>query len=138
MRLTTVQDVEGMLRGKCLPGDLRCGESLAQYIARKINAAELADNHDPKLWRERLQAAYCRTSDAQQCFASQVGELFTPGRVFFAPITPGCSSRRLIVVDVSPDGAINYTSATGALRKFKPGALYQMLLADVIRFEEVS
>lgn len=30
-------EMEGFLRGKCLPGDLLVGESIAQYLTRKLN-----------------------------------------------------------------------------------------------------
>lgn len=30
-------EIEGFLRGKCLPGDLLVGESNAQYLTRKLN-----------------------------------------------------------------------------------------------------
>lgn len=34
-----VYEMEGFLRGKCLPGDIKVNESNAEYLARKINAA---------------------------------------------------------------------------------------------------
>lgn len=34
-----VYEMEGFLRGKCLPGDIKVNESTAEYLARKINAA---------------------------------------------------------------------------------------------------
>ncbi|ENL1644624.1 hypothetical protein ACVYZQ_004170 [Raoultella ornithinolytica] len=33
-----VYEMEGFLRGKCLPGDLKVNESNAEYLVRKINA----------------------------------------------------------------------------------------------------
>lgn len=35
----TLIEMEGFLRGKCLPGDMLVGETNAQYLLRKINAA---------------------------------------------------------------------------------------------------
>ncbi|HAT4916108.1 TPA: hypothetical protein I9738_001043 [Serratia marcescens] len=32
-------EMEGFLRGKCLPGDLLVGESNAEYLVRKLNEA---------------------------------------------------------------------------------------------------
>lgn len=38
----TLIEMEGFLKGKCLPGDLKVGETNAQYLYRKLNAvAEL-------------------------------------------------------------------------------------------------
>lgn len=34
-----VYEMEGFLRGKCLPGDLLVGESNAAYLVRKLNEA---------------------------------------------------------------------------------------------------
>lgn len=34
-----VYEMEGFLRGKCLPGDLVVGESNAEYLVRKLNEA---------------------------------------------------------------------------------------------------
>lgn len=34
-----VYEMEGFLRGKCLPGDLLVGESNAEYLVRKLNEA---------------------------------------------------------------------------------------------------
>lgn len=34
-----VYEMEGFLRGKCLPGDLKVNESNAEYLVRKLNAA---------------------------------------------------------------------------------------------------
>ncbi len=34
-----VYEMDGFLRGKCLPGDIKVNESTAEYLARKINAA---------------------------------------------------------------------------------------------------
>ncbi len=33
-----VYEMEGFLRGKCLPGDLKVNESNAEYLVRKVNA----------------------------------------------------------------------------------------------------
>ncbi len=33
-----VYEMEGFLRGKCLPGDLKVNESNAEYLVRKLNA----------------------------------------------------------------------------------------------------
>ncbi|HBT3044960.1 TPA: hypothetical protein MBF06_003726 [Klebsiella aerogenes] len=33
-----VSEMEGFLRGKCLPGDLRVNESNAEYLVRKLSA----------------------------------------------------------------------------------------------------
>lgn len=33
-----VYEMEGFLRGKCLPGDLRVNESNAEYLVRKLRA----------------------------------------------------------------------------------------------------
>lgn len=33
-----VSEMEGFLRGKCLPGDLKVNESNAEYLVRKIRA----------------------------------------------------------------------------------------------------
>ncbi|HFP8699664.1 TPA: hypothetical protein ACHOYU_004181 [Raoultella planticola] len=33
-----VYEMEGFLRGKCLPGDLKVNESIAEYLVRKLNA----------------------------------------------------------------------------------------------------
>lgn len=33
-----VHEMEGFLRGKCLPGDLKVNESNAEYLVRKLNA----------------------------------------------------------------------------------------------------
>lgn len=39
-----VYEMEGFLRGKCLPGDLKVNESNAEYLVRKLNAVgELKD-----------------------------------------------------------------------------------------------
>lgn len=35
----TVYEMEGFLRGKCIPGDLKVNESNAEYLVRKLNAA---------------------------------------------------------------------------------------------------
>lgn len=35
----TLIEMEGFLRGKCLPGDILPGETNAQYLLRKLNAA---------------------------------------------------------------------------------------------------
>lgn len=35
----TLIEMEGFLRGKCLPGDILVGETNAQYLLRKLNAA---------------------------------------------------------------------------------------------------
>jgi hypothetical protein len=32
----TLVELEGMLKGRAMPGDLRCGESIAQYLHRGI------------------------------------------------------------------------------------------------------
>ncbi|QLU22374.1 hypothetical protein HV192_16140 [Klebsiella oxytoca] len=34
-----VYEMEGVLRGKCLPGDIKVNESNAEYLVRKLNAA---------------------------------------------------------------------------------------------------
>ncbi|MDK6928644.1 hypothetical protein QP353_04265 [Klebsiella aerogenes] len=34
-----VYEMEGFLRGKCIPGDLKVNESNAEYLVRKLNAA---------------------------------------------------------------------------------------------------
>lgn len=34
-----VYEMEGFLRGECLPGDLKVNESNAEYLVRKLNAA---------------------------------------------------------------------------------------------------
>ncbi|MCD5639551.1 hypothetical protein LB424_02890 [Klebsiella pneumoniae] len=34
-----VYEMEGFLRGKCLPGDLKVNESNAEYLVRKLNVA---------------------------------------------------------------------------------------------------
>ncbi|MFU7837988.1 hypothetical protein [Raoultella planticola] len=34
-----VYEMEGFLRGKCLPGDIKVNESNAEYLVRKLNAA---------------------------------------------------------------------------------------------------
>ena len=33
-----VYEMEGFLRGKCLPGDIKVNESNAEYLVRKLNA----------------------------------------------------------------------------------------------------
>ena len=33
-----VYEMEGFLRGECLPGDLKVNESNAEYLVRKLNA----------------------------------------------------------------------------------------------------
>ncbi|HCE8956006.1 TPA: hypothetical protein NHT77_005271 [Raoultella ornithinolytica] len=39
-----VYEMEGFLRGKCLPSDIKVNESNAEYLVRKLNAAsELED-----------------------------------------------------------------------------------------------
>lgn len=35
-------EMEGFLRGKCLPGDLLVGESNAEYLVRKLNEASMS------------------------------------------------------------------------------------------------
>ncbi|EKZ6391745.1 hypothetical protein RE075_002186 [Klebsiella aerogenes] len=35
----TVYEMEGFLRGKCIPGDLKVNESNTEYLVRKLNAA---------------------------------------------------------------------------------------------------
>ncbi|MBA1192807.1 hypothetical protein G7007_08035 [Pseudomonas entomophila] len=32
----TLVELEGMLRGRAMPSDMRCGESIAQYLHREI------------------------------------------------------------------------------------------------------
>lgn len=34
-----VYEMEGFLRGKCLPGDIKVNESNAEYLVRQLNAA---------------------------------------------------------------------------------------------------
>ncbi|EPJ5100250.1 hypothetical protein P0309_004306 [Citrobacter freundii] len=36
----TVYEMEGFLRGKCLPGDMKVNESNAQYLVRKFSEFE--------------------------------------------------------------------------------------------------
>ncbi|MFK3943953.1 hypothetical protein ACI2KC_20080 [Pseudomonas monteilii] len=43
-RLTLVE-LEGMLKGRAMPGDLRCGESIAQYLHREIQALATERNN---------------------------------------------------------------------------------------------
>ncbi|WP_434771222.1 hypothetical protein [Pseudomonas entomophila] len=41
----TLVELEGMLKGHAIPGDLRCGESIAQYLYRKIQALAIERNN---------------------------------------------------------------------------------------------
>jgi hypothetical protein len=43
-RLTLVE-LEGMLKGRAMPGDLHCGESIAQYLHREIQALATERNN---------------------------------------------------------------------------------------------
>lgn len=50
-----VYEMEGFLRGKCLPGDLLFGESHAEYLVRKLNeSATLKADRDASLNAERV------------------------------------------------------------------------------------
>ena len=50
-----VYEMEGFLRGKCLPGDLLVGESHAAYLVRKLNeSATLKAERDASLNAERV------------------------------------------------------------------------------------
>lgn len=50
-----VYEMEGFLRGKCLPGDLLVGESHAAYLVRKLNeSATLKADRDASLNAERV------------------------------------------------------------------------------------
>lgn len=41
----TLAELEGMLKGRAMPGDLRCGESIAQYLHREIQALATERNN---------------------------------------------------------------------------------------------
>jgi|GEM_PF-806072 len=41
----TLVELEGMLKGRAIPGDLRCGESLAQYLHREIQVLATERNN---------------------------------------------------------------------------------------------
>lgn len=54
-----VYEMEGFLRGKCLPGDLLVGESHVEYLVRKLNEATAAKDQRDALLAENaaLKAA---------------------------------------------------------------------------------
>lgn len=41
----TLVELEGMLKGRAMPGDLRCGESIVQYLHRQIQALATERNN---------------------------------------------------------------------------------------------
>lgn len=41
----TLIELEGMLKGRCMPGDLLCGESIAQYLYRQIQGLATERNN---------------------------------------------------------------------------------------------
>ena len=55
-----VYEMEGFLRGKCLPGDLKVNESTASYLVRKINSTP-----DLQPSKAMIDAAWAEAYDAQ-------------------------------------------------------------------------
>ncbi len=41
----TLAELEGMLKGRAMPGGLRCGESIAQYLYREIQVLATERNN---------------------------------------------------------------------------------------------
>ncbi|WP_434771831.1 hypothetical protein [Pseudomonas entomophila] len=41
----TLIELEGMLKGRAIPGNLRCGESIVQYLHREIQALATERNN---------------------------------------------------------------------------------------------
>lgn len=51
-------EMEGFLRGKCLPGDIKTGESNAEYLVRKFS--ELHEQLSESQREFRLLISQCR------------------------------------------------------------------------------
>ncbi len=72
-----VYEMEGFLRGKCLPGDLLVGESNAAYLVRKLNeSATLKAERDAQQKRaDALAVENDRARKAVQIFSDATQEL---------------------------------------------------------------
>ncbi|HEJ7999390.1 TPA: hypothetical protein SMI16_004863 [Serratia liquefaciens] len=60
-----VFEMEGFLRGKCLPGDLLVGESHAEYLVRKLNEATAAKDERDALLAENVRLKDAITTHSQ-------------------------------------------------------------------------
>lgn len=55
MRKPTLQEMQGMLRGQCIPGNMKVNESLAAYLLRAMD--EYVDQQVQELFER------CKTND---------------------------------------------------------------------------
>ncbi|HIC6099876.1 TPA: hypothetical protein ACW47E_004456 [Salmonella enterica subsp. enterica serovar Nagoya] len=71
-----IYEMEGFLRGKCLPGDMKVNESNAQYLVRKFSEFESKLSESQREFRDykdradsnqmRLAKDVCRLEDELQ------------------------------------------------------------------------
>lgn len=54
MKQMTLIEMDGFLKGKCIPRDLKVNETNAEYLVRKFAEAEARFPRWPKTTRERL------------------------------------------------------------------------------------
>lgn len=64
-------EIEGFLRGKCLPGDLLVGESNAQYLFRKLKEREALAVENESLKAYRPQPGGMAMMEALDAFEAQ-------------------------------------------------------------------
>ncbi|MGS3430266.1 hypothetical protein ACB358_29350, partial [Serratia nevei] len=71
-------EMEGFLRGKCLPGDLLVGESNAEYLVRKLNeAATLKAERDAQ--QKRADALAVESVELRHIAERIVNALYAAG-----------------------------------------------------------
>lgn len=94
-----VYEMEGFLRGKCLPGDIKINESNAEYLVRKLNAASELEGEVTALvatLEKCKEMTYCPSAIDLQ---DHLKQLMAVDSVQPVPLVPNIKKLALELVD---------------------------------------